>query len=220
MMWIAFAAALLWQEGKIRDVLFEEGRSIEVRPAVATGDRHASCVVIFPEDSMETLVAAWNEGDLSVEHRRNHLFLKLLRPVSGDLHVVGSSGTLYRLSISPGADAGVRVHRPRPREGAPAPSLEFIKALRLGKPPADAQARRGTDAVLYRIAAMEIRCRFVIQDPSYVGYVLEARNLGDRAHRIDLSRLRSPDLILAAAREHVVPSKSATLLYLVFASRP
>ena len=220
MKWIALAVALLCQDGKTREVLFEEGKSVDVRPAVATADRHASCVVIFPEDSIEALVAAWNEADLSVEQRRNHLFLKLLRPVSGDLHVVGSSGTLYRLSISPGTDAGVRVHRPRPREGAPVPSLEFIKALRLGRLPADAQARRGSDTVLYRIAAMEFRCRFVIQDPSYTGYVLEARNLGDHPHRIDLSKLRGLDLIMAGAREHVVPPKSATLLYLVFTSRP
>jgi hypothetical protein len=220
MTWVALAAVLLFQEGKAREVLYVEGGAIEVRPVVATADRHATCVVILPEDSIDSLVAAWNEADLSVEQRRNHLFLKLLRPAGGDLHVLGSSGTLYRLSISPGADAEVRIHRPRPAAGAPAPSFEFVKALRLGKLPADAQARRGTDAVLFRIGATELRILLVVESPSYVGYILEVRNVGDRPHRLDLSKLRSRDLILAGAREHVVLPKSETLLYLVFASRP
>src|SRR6267143_798340 len=129
---LMLAAAVLCQE---RLVPFEEGRAIEVRPAVAAADRHATCVVAFPEESIEAMVAAWNEADLSVEQRKNLLFLKLLRPASGDLHVLGAGGTLYRLAIAPGSDASVRIVRPSPRAGEAPPSLEFVRALRLGRLP-------------------------------------------------------------------------------------
>ncbi|HTF57004.1 MAG TPA: hypothetical protein VK661_07200 [Planctomycetota bacterium] len=214
---LMLAAAVLCQE---RQVPFEEGRAIEVRPAVAAADRHATCVVTFPEESIEAMVAAWNEGDLSVEQRKNLLFLKLLRPASGDLHVLGTGGTLYRLAITPGSDTSVRIVRTSPRAGEAPPSLEFVRALRLGRLPPDARARRSGDAVLFRIGAAELRCRFVVENAHYTGYVIELRNLAEAPHRIDPSKLRGPGLVLVAAREHIVPPKGATLLYLVFARAP
>jgi len=221
MKYLALALAFFLQQGRSRDVLFEEGGAIEVRPAVSTPERHVTCVVAFPEDGIESLVAAWNEADLSIEKRRNLLFLKLLRPVEGDLHVVGSSGSLYRLSIRPGDDGSVRILRPRKREpGEAAPSLEFIRAMRLGRVPADATVRRGADHVLFRLGGTEARCRFVYESPAYLGYVLEVRNLGESPVRIDPSTLRSAGLIVSGARESVVAAKGATLLYLVFERKP
>lgn len=202
-----------------RHVEFEEGKAIDVRPAVAAADRHATCVVTFPEESIEALVAAWNEADLSIEQKKNNLFLKLLRPASGDLHVLGASGLLYRLAISPGSDAAVRVVRPPTKAAEVPPALEFVRALRLGRLPPDARARRGGDAVLYRMGATETRCRVVVESRGYLGYVLEVRNVGDTPHRLDPSKLRGRDLVVIGAREHVVPPKGATLLYLVFARR-
>ena len=214
---LILAAALLFQD---RQVAFEEGRAVDVRPAVASTDRHATCVVSFPEESIEAMVAAWNETDLSVEQKRNLLFLKLLRPATGDLHVLGAGGTLYRLAISPGSDSAVRIVRPPSKAAAAPPSLEFVRALRLGRLPPDARARRGGDAVLFRLGATEMRCRVVVEGATYIGYILEVRNTGETPHRIDPSKLRGTDLVLVGAREHVVPPKGSTLLYLVFARRP
>jgi hypothetical protein len=200
-----------------RQVIFEEGKAIEVRPAVAAVDRHATCVVSFPEESIEAMIAAWNEADLSIEQKRNLLFLKLLRPASGDLHVMGGGGTLYRLSIAPGTDASVRILRPPSRNGETPPALEFIRSLRLGRLPPDARARRGGDAVLFRLGGTEIRCRFVVETTAYIGCVLEVRNVSRETCRLDPSKLRSPSLVVVGARDHVVPAGGRTLLYLVFA---
>jgi len=217
MRFLILSAALLVQD---REVAFEEGRAIEVRPAVASADRNSTCVVSFPEESIESLVAAWNEADLSIEQKKNLLFLKLLRPATGDLHVLGASGTLYRLSIAPGADSAVRISRPASRAGETPPALEFVRALRLGRLPPDARARRGGDAVLFRLGATEWRCKFVVETPAYLGCILEVRNVGSVPFRIDPSKLRGPGLILVGAREHVVPSRGSTLLYLVFSRSP
>ena len=210
-------AALLLQD---RTVLFEEGRAIEVRPPVASPDRHASCVVSFPEESIEALVAAWNEADLSIEQRKNLLFLKLLRPATGDLHVLGASGSLYRLSISPGTDTAVRVRKPAPRQAEAPPALEFVRSLRLGRLPPDARARSGGDAVLFRLGSVELRCRAVVETTAYKGFILDLRNTGETPARIDPSRLRGPELVLIGARDHVVPPGGRTVLYLVFARTP
>jgi hypothetical protein len=211
------AAAILLQD---RQVAFEEGRAIDVKPPVAGPDRHATCVVTFPEESIEALVAAWNEADLSLEQKRNVLFLKLLRPASGDLHVLGESGALYRLSISPGTDSSIRIHRPAPSKAEVPPALEFVRSLRLGRLPPDARARRGGDGVLFRLGTAEMRCKVVVESPSYRGFVLEVRNAGDAPCRIDPSRLRGPGLVLIGSRDYLVPARGSTLLYLVFASKP
>ncbi len=221
MKYAALALAFFLQEGRSRNVVHEDGRAIEVRPAVSTPDRHASCAVAFPEESIETLVAAWNEADLSIERRKNLLFLKLLRPAEGDLHVIGSSGTHYRISIKPGDDGSVRILRPAAarRDGTP-PSLELVRAMRLGQVPADTTVRRGASRLVLRAGAVEARCQWVYESAAHVGYVLEVKNPGEEPVRIDPSVLRSPDLVLAGSREAVVPPKGSTLLYLVFSVHP
>lgn len=215
-LFIAMAAIFLQD----RQVVFEDGRAIEVRPRVSTPDHHATCVVSFPEESIEAMVAAWNEADLSIEQRKNVLFLKLLRPASGDLHVLGGGGTLYRLSLAPGSDSSIRIMRPATRVAETPPALEFVRSLRLGRLPPDARARRGGDAVLFRLGTTEIRCKTIVEAPAYLGCVLEARNVGEAPSRIDPSKLKGPGLVLVGSREHIVPPKGSTLLYLVFARRP
>ena len=217
MKYLLLASAALLQDGRPRDIRFEEGAAIAVRPTVATGDRHSSCVVSFPEESIQGLVAAWSEADLSMERRGNLLFLKLLRPVEGDLHVIGASGTLYRLAVSPGTDTSVRILRPEPAVRRGVPALDLIRAMRLGRPPLDVQVRHGSDGVISRIASLEIRCRWVFESPEYVGFVLEARNGAAQAQRLDVSRLRAKHLVVAAAKDAVVPADGSTHLYLVFA---
>lgn len=220
MRYVALALACFVQQGRSREVRFEEGAAIDVRPGISRPERHATCVVAFPEDSLESIVAAWNEADLSLEKRGNLLFLKLLRPVEGDLHVVGGSGTLYRLAIRPGDDGFVKIVRSDRKSFRPAPSLEFVRAMRLGRVPPDATVRRGAAGALFRWGAAEASCRYVYESADYLGYVLEVRNGGDEPLRLDPARLRSPDLVLAGARELTVPAKGSTCLYLVFARKP
>jgi len=85
--------------------VFASDRPVEVRVPVSTEAQHRATVVSFPEESLEALIAGWNEGDLSIERRRENLFIKLLRKAQGDVHVLGASGALYRLRIVPADDA-------------------------------------------------------------------------------------------------------------------
>src|SRR5205814_339434 len=84
--------------------VYASDRPIEVRVPVSTESQHRAAVVSFPEESLEALVAGWNEGDLSIERRRENLFIKLLRKAQGDVHVLGASGGLYRLKVVPADD--------------------------------------------------------------------------------------------------------------------
>ena len=96
--------------------VYASDRPIEVRVPVSAEAQHRATVMTFPEESLEALVAGWNEGDLSIERRRENLFIKLLRKVQGDVHVLGASGALYRLTLVPaeGAyDGHVRVLAPK-----------------------------------------------------------------------------------------------------------
>ncbi|MBI4566484.1 MAG: type-F conjugative transfer system secretin TraK [Planctomycetes bacterium] len=220
MIHLALAVLLFVQEGQTRDVLYREDARIDVYPPVSSEDRHVTCVVLFPEDSIESLVAAWKETDLSLERRNNALFLKLLKPVEGDLHVLGSSGTLYRLAIRPGTDTAVRIRRPqapRPeRERRLAPSLEFIRAMRMGWVPPETSVRRAGKGDAFRLGPLHARCRTVYENDAYSGFVVELRNTESVPYRIDPSRFRAKALIVVGLRAHVVPPQGNTLLYLVF----
>ena len=120
-------------------------RPIEVRVPISTEGRHQATVVSFPEDSLEALVAGWNENDLSIERRRENLFIKLLRKAQGDVHVLGGSGALYRLTIVPAEgpyDGHVRVLAPQEsKRGAPE-SVELLRAMRLGRRPVEGTVLR------------------------------------------------------------------------------
>jgi hypothetical protein len=211
-------AVLAQGEGKAREVVFDESRAVEVRLAVADASRHATCVVAFPEESIEAIVASWNEGDLSLERRRENLFLKLFKKVEGDLHVVGASGTLYRLYLRPvEADADTRVRIVKPaaaRKAAAVTSLELVRAMRRGEAPEWASVRSCERSVSKGERA-EYVCRFVYEATHYVGYVVELRNVSGEPVRVDPSRFVGRDLVLVGAREMVVPAGASTLLYLV-----
>lgn len=210
---------LLAQEA--REVIASE-RPVEIRVPVSGDARHRATVVSFPEDSLEALVAGWNEGDLSVERRREKVFLKLLREAEGDLHVMGGSGTLYRLAIraAEGAyDGHVRIvaSRARGRE-APEP-VELIRAMRLGRRPPEGTVLR-SDATVYASAELSARSAFVYETDRLRGYVLQVENVSGRAQRLDPSRLVGKPLLLAGAREMLLEPGGKTLLYLVLAKAP
>lgn len=214
----ALVAAVLLQEA--RDVLLSD-RPVELRVPVAADDRHPATVVTFPEDGLDALVAGWAEGDLSIERRRENLFLKLLRKVEGDLHVLGGSGTLYRLSIRPaeGAyDGRVRLVLPSAKARAPEP-IELIRAMRLGRKPADGTVLRASGKV-YDGPDLRASTVYVYDGRDFRGYVLRAENASGRPLRLDPSRFVGRDLVLAGAREMVLAPGASTLLYLVTGKTP
>lgn len=214
-------ALLVLMLQETRDVLLSD-RPVEVRVPVSTDREHRSTVVSFPEESLEALVAGWNEGDLSVERRRENLFIKLLRKSEGDLHVLGASGTLYRLRIVPAEgppDGRVRLQLPKEaRKEAPEP-VDLLRSMRLGRRPAEGSVLRASEPV-YRSAEVDIRTAYVYDSASCRGYVLRVENLAGEPRRLDPSRFVGKNLLLAGYREMLVGPGESTLLYLVFAKIP
>jgi hypothetical protein len=199
------------------------GGPVEVRVPVSADGRHHATVVSFPEESLEALVAGWNEGDLSIERKRENLFIKLFRPAEGDIHVLGGSGTLYRLAIRPAAgayDGHVRIARPPERARAAAPEpVDLIRAMRLGRRPIEGDVRKA-DTVVYRSPEIEARLAYVYETPEYRGYVAKVENVSGAPLRLDPSRFIARDLVLVGAREMLLREGERTLLYLVFWKRP
>lgn len=215
---LLLAAALL-QEA--RDVLLSD-RPVELRVPVAGDDRHPATVVTFPEDSLDALVAGWADGDLSVERRRENLFLKLLRKAEGDLHVLGGSGTLYRLAIRPAEgpyDGRVRLVLPSAKDRRAPEPVELIRAMRLGRRPPEGQVLR-TSGTLFEGAELRISTVYVYDSQAFRGFVLRAENVSGRPLRVDPSRFVGKDLVLAGVREMVVGPGASTLLYLVMSKAP
>jgi len=215
------ALFLLMALQETREILASD-RPIEVRVPVSTDAQHRATVVTFPEESLEALVAGWNESDLSIERRRENLFIKLLRCAKGDVHVLGASGALYRLSVVPadGAyDGHVRILAPKETKRSAPESLELIRAMRLGRRPADGTVLRADQAV-YTSPEISARLAYVYESTSYRGYVVRMENVGSSPHRLDPSRFLSKDLVLVGAREFVLPPGGKTLLYLVFWKAP
>lgn len=210
---------LLGQEG--REVILSD-RPIEVRVPVSTEKDHRTTVVTFPEESLEALVAGWNEGDLSVERRRENLFIKLLRKSEGDLHVLGGSGTLYRLAVRPAEGAGdgrVRILAPRDKARGAPEAIELIRTMRLGRRPAEGAVLQAS-GILYDSPEFSARMAYVYESTACRGFVVRVENVSADPRRLDLSRFVGRDLVLAGAREMVVPPGGKTLLYLVFAKSP
>jgi hypothetical protein len=215
----AFLLMLVLQEA--REVIASD-RPIEVRVPVSTDAQHRASVVTFPEESLEALVAGWNESDLSIERRRENLFIKLLHSARGDVHVLGASGALYRLSVVPadGAyDGHVRILAPRETKRSAPESLELIRAMRLGRRPAEGTVLRA-DQALYASPEISARLAYVYESTSYRGYVVRMENVGASAYRLDPSRFVSKDLVLVGSRELLLPPGEKTLLYLVFWKAP
>ncbi len=205
--------------GRTREAVYDESRPVEVRPAVSTADRHVTCVVTFPEESIETLVAAWNDQDLSIERRRGHLFIKLFKAAEGDLHVLGASGALYRLYLRPAAgepDGQVRIVRPAAEAKRAPAALEFVRAMRLASAHERISVRRAPDGVLFRTGPVAARPKWVYDSTHHLGYVVEVENAGDAPAHIDPRRFAGPDLVLVGVRDAVVAARSKTLLYFVF----
>ncbi len=202
--------------------VYASDRPIELHVPVSTEAQHRATVVTFPEESLEALVAGWNEGDLSVERRRENLFLKLLRKAHGDVHVLGASGALYRLTLQPadGAyDGHVRILAPREQKrGVPEP-VDLIRSMRLGRLPPEGTVLR-SDQIVYTSPELSARLAYVYESTAYRGYIVRVENVSTTPQRLDPSRFLSKELVLAGAKELLLPVGEKTLLYLVFWKTP
>ncbi len=204
-----------------RDVAASD-RPVEIRVPVDADARHPAAVVTFPEESLEALVAGWAEADLSVERRRENLFLKLLRKAEGDLHVLGGSGVLYRLSIRPaeGAyDGHVRIlAAPRKQLRGPE-AVELIRTMRLGRRPDEGRVLR-SDAVLWSSADLAATALLVYELDRFRGFVIRVENRSGIPQHLDPARFVGRDLVLSGCRENLLKPGGSTLLYLVFGKTP
>jgi hypothetical protein len=195
---------------------------VTIRVPISTETQHRATVVTFPEESLEALVAGWSETDLSVERRRENLFIKLLRKAEGDLHVLGASGTLYRLAIRPaeGAyDGQVRIVVPKERSRTVPEPVELIRAMRLGRRPAEGSVLKASE-IIYTSPEFAARIAYVYESTAYRGYVVRVENVSASPQRLDPSRFVGKDLVLAGAKEMLLAPGEKTILYLVFWKKP
>jgi len=209
---------VLLQEAGTREVPYTD-RAIEVVVPVAGDGKHRATVVSFPEEALEALVVGWNEEDLSVERRRDRLFLKLLRRSEGDLHVVGASGTLYRLFIRPAErewDGHVRISRlESKKKKKDSTAFDLIRGMRSRRLLDGTQVRKAS-ALLYGDSQSIWTVRIVYDAPSYRGYVLEVENLGKEPLRVEPQKLSGEGLELVGTRQMVIDPNRSTWVYLVY----
>src|SRR5579872_2254330 len=82
-----------------RTVEWKEGVTIPVRVPVAGPGRELMVTLSFPEESIETAIAGWQEGEITAIQKRGLLFLRMAKRSEGQLNVIGSSGTHYLLLL-------------------------------------------------------------------------------------------------------------------------
>lgn len=220
-------------ESAARSVEWKEGVAIQVRIPVATPTRELMTTIVFPEESIETAITGWGDGDITAVPKRGLLFLRLARKSEGQLNVIGASGTHYPLYLKGvgGAepeeyDSYIRIRKkdekpadaiPRPRAPRPTASLELLQAMRLGLRPEGVRILRAKRELVYESSALEVRLVYVYDAQSYRGLIYEIRNTTNERQSVDASRLRGKGtaLILTALRDNVLEPKTATRLYAV-----
>src|SRR5215467_5599885 len=82
-----------------RVVIWKEGATLAIRIPVASPTREFMVTVSFPEESLETAITGWTDGELTALPKRGLLFLRLTKKCEGQLNVVGASGTHYLLEL-------------------------------------------------------------------------------------------------------------------------
>lgn len=227
-------AAPVTPESTTRSVEWKEGIAIQIRIPVATPTRELMTTIVFPEESIETAITGWGDGDITAVPKRGLLFLRLARKSEGQLNVIGASGTHYLLYLKGvgGAepeeyDSYIRIRKkdegkpadviPRPRAARPTASLELLQAMRLGLRPEGVRILRAKRELAFESTALEVRLAYVYDAQSYRGLIYEVRNTTNERQSVDASRLRGKgtSLILTALRDNVLEPKAATRLYAV-----
>ena len=215
-------------------VEWREGVTIPVRVPTAAPGRELMTTIAFPEDSIETAITGWPEGEITAIQKRGLLFLRLAKKSEGQLNVIGGSGAHYLFYLkgveSPEPDAYdtyVRIRKkeeakgsdPLPKRPARRPSgaLELVQAMRLGLRPEGAKILRAKRELAYESSSLEVRLLYVYDAQSYRGYVYEVRNTSGERLSVDASRLhgKGTPLVLSALRENVLDPKAVTRLYAI-----
>jgi hypothetical protein len=221
-------------EPSARTVDWKEGVAISVRVPVATPAREFMTTLVFPEETIETAITGWGEGDITAVHKRGLLFLRLMRKSEGQLNVIGGSGTHYLLTLRgvgssapEDYDVYVKIMKkedakatgvlPRRQTLRPTGSLELLQAMRLGLHPEGVRILRAKGELAYESTTLEIRLAYVYDAQSYRGMVYDVRNTSVERQSFDASRLRGrgTSLILSALRDNVILPKTTTRLYAV-----
>src|SRR5437899_3103183 len=79
----------------VRTVEWKEGVAIPIRVPVAQPARECMTTLSFPEETTETAITGWKEGEITAVQKRGLLFLRLAKKSEGQLSVIGGSGTHY-----------------------------------------------------------------------------------------------------------------------------
>lgn len=215
--------------GTSRSEQYVRGGIIRVTVPYSTRATLVTCVS-FPEKSIRSIVAAWAESNVSLEHSGGNLFIKLLRESEGHIDVIGGSGRLYRLYISPATsgtyDETLQVtlpeetpasHESKPSAQVRSLALDLILAMRRGERPEGVLVSGGPQHAVHAGPDAELFIRLVYELDGFVGYVIELQNRSGKELSLDLSRYQGEGLLLIGAREMSVAPGASTLLYLVFA---
>ncbi len=209
-----------------------EGRTIPVRVPVSSPGQEFMTTLAFPEESIETAITGWTDGEITAKDKRGLLFLRLTKSSQGQMNVIGSSGTHYLLFLrgiehpEPGTyDEYLKIRRaadpraisalPKRREARPGGAVELLQAMRLGLPSDGVRILRAARELAYESPALEIRLLYVYDAPAYQGLIYEVKNLSRERQAVDASRLRGLGnaLILSALRENVLAPGLTTRLY-------
>jgi len=250
----AMAGKLVWGQdpnsektrsgGHVRKEIWKDGAILKLQVPISDESRHLMTAVTFPEESIQGIVQGWGESDISLDHKKGTLYVKLLKAAEGHLYVVGSSRTKYTLYIIPvdaakehGSryDAELQVEKEKTagdkkseearlptkgQHGKPIGSLDLVRAMRLGIVPENGTVKRGDGRGIFKTEKLAATLAYKYDTLAYAGYVLDVANTSSGTVALDLSRFSAPGghapLVLVGAREMTVESGQATRIYLVF----
>lgn len=215
-------------------VEWKEGVTIPVRIPVASPAREFMTTIAFPEESIETAITGWGDGEITAVQKRGLLFLRLTKKSEGQLNVIGGSGTHYLLYLkgvenpAPDAyDAYLKIkrkneskaadHLPKRQNHRPSGALELIQTMRLGLHPENVKILRAKRELVYESPSLEIRLVYVYDAQSYRGLIYEVINTSAERQSVDASRIRGKGtaLVLTSLKDNVLLPKATTRLYAV-----
>jgi hypothetical protein len=211
---------------------WKEGLLISVRVPLSTPGHELMTTLALPEESIETAITGWGEGDLTAIPKRGILFLRLNRKSEGQLNVIGGSGTHYlfylkgvEASDPDSYDSYVKIRKkedapkadvlPKRENRRPSGAVELVQAMRLGLHPANVKILRAGHELAFESPFLEVRLLYVYDAPSYRGMIFEVQNMTTVRQAVDASRIRGKgtELILTALKDNVLEPKSVTRLY-------
>jgi hypothetical protein len=211
---------------------WKEGLMIPVRVPLSTPGHEFMTTLSLPEESIETAITGWGEGELTAIPKRGLLFLRLARKSEGQLNVIGGSGTHYLfylkgvetaepdsydtyLKIRKKEDAPKGDVLPKRENHRPSGALEIVQAMRLGLHPENVKILRAKSELAFESPVLEVRLLYVYDAQSYRGMIFEVKNPTAERQAVDASRFRgkASALILTALKDNVLEPKSVTRLY-------